>query len=163
HWYDPHTNPTWRQVTPNGKREKGQMDVRDPVVRAAICASCHIGNLDEGKFVTHEMYAAGHPPLPPLEVMSFSRDQKAHYKLARELPYLKDLAEKDIANNTDNAWKLFHFRGYKIESQPARQVAVGAIVSLKAQMDLLIGPAGQESTSKNGLDFAHFNCAACHH
>jgi hypothetical protein len=33
------------------------------------CTSCHVGREADGRFVTHEMYAAGHPPLPPLEIL----------------------------------------------------------------------------------------------
>ena len=66
------------------KSAKGLWDIRDPEVRAQRCASCHVGNAAEGKFVTHAMYAAGHPPLPPLEVMTFSRDQPMHYKPPHE-------------------------------------------------------------------------------
>src|SRR5262249_31657894 len=149
----------WRERLPKDKEDVGQIDLRDPFRRARVCASCHIGNRE--KFVTHEMYAAGHPPLPPLEVMSFSRDQKWHYKLARDLPYLNELVKKDIANKTDNAWKLFHYRGNEIESQPARQVAVGALVSLRTQIELLIPADDEKNSAGNGLDYAKFNCAAC--
>ena len=34
-----------------------------------MCLSCHLGNAREGRVVTHEMYAAGHPPLPGFEHM----------------------------------------------------------------------------------------------
>jgi hypothetical protein len=66
--------------------EYGERDMRDPAARAERCAACHVGNAAEGRFVTHAMYAAGHPPLPPLEVMTFSRDPPMHTTYARDLP-----------------------------------------------------------------------------
>ena len=79
-WFFEHTDETWREV-PGAKKqaEYGQIDLRDPYTRTLKCASCHIGNKAEGKFVTHEMYAAGHPPLPPFELVTFARDAPAHY------------------------------------------------------------------------------------
>ncbi len=41
--------------------EKGMFPTTDPQKRADLCLDCHIGN--ERRFVTHSMYAAGHPPL----------------------------------------------------------------------------------------------------
>lgn len=54
------SNPSWRAKTPESKsREFGMTDLRDPAVRAGVCVSCHVGNPDEGKVVTHAMYARG--------------------------------------------------------------------------------------------------------
>jgi hypothetical protein len=105
------------------------------------------------------MYAAGHPPLPSLEVMSFSRDQRMHYNLSRDLPYLVDLARKD----PEKSWRLFHFRGDDVESQVTRQLAVGAIMALKANAKLLADKANSIDPAKDALDLAHFDCYGCHH
>lgn len=158
-WNSPHARQSWRQRDPDYKAKRGQIDLRNPVTRANRCASCHVGNAAEGRFVTHEMYAAGHPPLPSLETMSFSRDQKMHYKLARDLPYLNELAKSD----PDKAWKLFHYRGDESESQVARQFAVGAIMALRANAELLARKAEGIDPAKEALDLAHFDCYGCHH
>ena len=52
-WFFEHTDETWREV-PGAKKqaEYGQIDLRDPYTRTLKCASCHIGNKAEGKFVT---------------------------------------------------------------------------------------------------------------
>jgi Cytochrome c554 and c-prime len=162
-WNDPHyrsdsegnrTVFRWRSLEPAKKEEYGQWDMRNPARRTERCSSCHVGNAEDGRFVTHEMYAAGHPPLPPLEVMTFSRDQPMHYKWAKDLPYFQTL-------DPTKAWDLFHYR--KGESQPARLVAVGAIGTFRSAVRML-GQAADEAHSRNGLlDFAHFDCAACHH
>ena len=61
-------------------------DLWDPVTRGKKCVSCHIGNPDpeEEKVVTHAMYAAGHPPLPGIEVATFSDAQPRHWQYLRE-------------------------------------------------------------------------------
>ena len=42
-------------------RELGMVDTKDVVVRAKLCAACHVGSAEHD--VTHDMLAAGHPPL----------------------------------------------------------------------------------------------------
>jgi predicted methyltransferase len=44
------------------------------------------------------MYAAGHPPLPPLDLIAYTREQPRHWGLPSEMPYLKNLAEKHPEN-----------------------------------------------------------------
>jgi hypothetical protein len=162
-WNDPHYRgdlegnrlvAPWRSTTPAKKEEMGQWDMRNPARRTERCSSCHVGNAQDGRIITHEMYAAGHPPLPPLEVMTFSRDQPMHYEWAKDLPYFQTL-------DPAKAWELFHYR--KGESQPARLVAAAALGTFRAAVRML-AQAAEEAHARNGLlDFAHFDCAACHH
>ena len=152
-WFNAHSEQSWRKVLPADKKTKGLIDIRNPEARAERCAACHVGNTAEGKFVTHAMYAAGHPPLPPLETMTFSRDQPMHYIPPRDNKYINSL-------NADDAWKLFHVR--KGESAAARQVAVGAAVGFREAMKTL-AHAADEAKDGRPLDFALFDCAACHH
>ena len=105
------------------------------------------------------MYAAGHPPLPAFEAMTFSRDQKMHYSLSKDMPYLQKLAKDD----PEKSWRLFHFRGAEVESQVARQTAVGAVMTLRGTAKLLADRAAGLDTSREALDLAHFDCYACHH
>jgi hypothetical protein len=154
-WIGTHSLPSWRDKTPAEKEKFHQVDLRDPYTRAATCASCHVGNKAEGKFVTHEMYAAGHPPLPPFELVTFARDAPRHYHTARQNAAL---ATMDPAA----AWKNFHYRNPKDECPEARDFAVGTVAAFEAAMKLLAEDAA--ATSKGELlDFAHFDCVACHH
>ncbi len=149
---------TWRTETPKEKEALGFIDLRDPQIKTTRCASCHIGNAAEGKVITHEMYAAGHPPLPPFEIVTFMESQPGHWKHPSDLSYLKDLAEKD----SEISWKQFHYRSEDKELHQAREFAVGVIVSFQASMKLIADQSLRPST--NGLmDFAHFDCYACHH
>ena len=153
-WIGPHFSSDWRKVSPEDKSKRGLVDLRDPYTRAMKCASCHVGNKAEGKFVTHEMYAAGHPPLPPFEVATYAADAPRHYYPHREN---KALAAMD----PDTAWKHFHFR--KDECAEARSMAVGTVAAFEATMRLLADDAAATAKTGELLDFAHFDCYACHH
>ena len=74
-----HSVPQWRSV-PLAERADhfGMISLRDPERRADVCLSCHVGNAALGRVVTHEMYAAGHPPLPSFELRNFS-DSMRHW------------------------------------------------------------------------------------
>ncbi len=154
-WFDAHSEPTWRNVSPAEKAAKGLIDMRSPEVRAERCAACHVGNSAEGKFVTHAMFAAGHPPLPPLETLTYSRDQPSHAISPDKIKYIAE----DVT--PDDAWSLFHVR--KGESAAARQAAVGAAVGFREAMKTLATAADEAKKDGRMLDFAYFDCAACHH
>jgi mono/diheme cytochrome c family protein len=80
-WEEAHRfDQVWRVITPEAKASLGFYDVRSPVKKAQLCASCHVGDLEQGKFVTHEWYAGGHPPLPSFELANFQRQMPVHWK-----------------------------------------------------------------------------------
>ena len=83
-WIDDHWHPNkWRTaLTRQEKTARGLVDLRDAVTRAEVCLSCHVGNAKEGKVVTHEMFAAGHPPLSGFEIETFRRAMPKHWKPA---------------------------------------------------------------------------------
>lgn len=70
----------WRQLSRQEKEKWGMSDLWDPAKRASLCASCHVGSAEkgQGRVLTHEMYAAGHPPLPSFEPAKFS-DAMRHW------------------------------------------------------------------------------------
>jgi hypothetical protein len=165
HWLQPHAkiNPAakpvsaWRECPASTKAEWGLTDLRDPAVMATTCAACHVGNAAEGRFVTHEMFAAGHPPLPPLDAIAYTRDLPRHWGLPRDLPVIADLAAKQ----PDDAWKRFHYRteaGTDGEVYAARHLAESTVAAFRASARL----TGQLATG-DGLDFAAFDCYSCHH
>lgn len=148
----------WREWSPAAKEEWGLVNLRDPLVATARCASCHVGNAAEGRFVTHEMYAAGHPPLPPLDLMAYAREQPRHWGLPTEMKFLTDLAKK----HPEKALAVFHFHGD--EAYATRRFAESTVAALRATADCTEQLAA--SAKKNdewGLDFAAFDCASCHH
>jgi hypothetical protein len=146
----------WREWDPATKAEWGLVDLRDPAVATQRCASCHIGNKDEGRFVTHDMYAAGHPPLPPLDLIAYNREQPRHWGLPTEMPFLTDLAKRDPAK----AYNIFHFKGG--ESYIARRFVDSTMATLHSAA-ISMKQLATTAKSDGGLDFAAFDCYACHH
>jgi hypothetical protein len=140
-----HHRPEWRTLDPEVKKQEfGFINVRDPGAKTTLCAGCHVGNLSEGKFVTHEMYAAGHPPLPSVEPYSLGLAMPPHW---RPLEAKKPEVQKAL--------------GYDPESRAiAREIVIGGLVSYRHSVDLLDQAASREETWP---DFAVFDCYACHH
>jgi hypothetical protein len=148
----------WRTKSPEEKTAAGMKNLRDPMVKADLCASCHVGNPTEGKVVTHEMYAAGHPPLPPFELVTFMQDEPRHWGYPHELPFFAQFAK----DQPDATWKTFRYYPEDKEVYLARHAAAGAVAALKAEMALIEADAAK--AAGGGLvDFARFDCYACHH
>lgn len=149
-WVGQHFQKDWREKRADVKTQYGLTDLREPGVRAETCVSCHVGNLKEGKFITHEMYAAGHPPLPAFEVAAFSEFQPRHWHRPGDNEYFK-------TQSADECEKRFHRR--PDENAEARLVATGAVIEFRAAMRLL----ADDPTTDVRLDLANFDCYSCHH
>jgi hypothetical protein len=153
---------TWWKKSSGEKYEFGLRDVRDPRSRAGICLSCHVGDSREGKILTHDMYAAGHPPLPNFEIETFMASMPYHGKRIGEK--MKD---------SQPEW---------YREQPAEQQAFyrtkSMLASAMTAVELQVRLAGDEArwaakaagtVEKNAAvaphwpELALFNCAACHH
>ncbi len=145
----------WRDLDPAEKAKAGMTDLRDPAVKAKLCVTCHVGDDATGRVVTHEMYAAGHPPLPPFELATYLDAQPRHWAPTAALPHF-------AANRTDpgELWRRYHAQPADAEVPAGRELAAGAVAALRAEALLL--EAGADST-RDGLDFARFDCLACHH
>lgn len=147
----------WRTNTPKQKAAAGLADLRNPVVKAKLCASCHVGSVDEGKVLTHAMYAAGHPPLPPFELATYLDGEPRHWGHPAELPYFKSVPP-------EKSWELYRFLPADKEVYAVRGQVAGAVAGLLAEARLLHSRA--EAALKpdgRGIDFARFDCYACHH
>ncbi len=142
----------WRKLSVDKKVATGFKNLRDPVERSKMCLSCHVGNAAEGKVITHEMYAAGHPALPSIEISTFSEQQPRHYRLGRE--------QKDPV-----AAKYVGFESGELEE--TKIALVGAIMNLRENMALTASlvdmPADHDAKAKAWPEIARFDCAACHH
>jgi hypothetical protein len=145
---------TWRSLDRAAKeRDYGMTDLWDPVKRASLCASCHIGDAAQGKVLTHSMYAAGHPPLPAFELASFSDAQPRHWQ------YLREKTPERLARVA---------AAEAAEFEQTRLALIGGIVALQKTLALYADIA-EESLETRPLenlewpDFARFDCYACHH
>ncbi|MSR31620.1 MAG: hypothetical protein EXR99_08960 [Gemmataceae bacterium] len=180
-WMGPHAELSWREKSPKEKFALGLRDLRDAEVRSALCVSCHIGNADQGKIVTHAMFAAGHPPLPPIEIASFSKNQPQHWRDPKQVPYFKNATAKIKAN--------YHLE--EVELFQTKLALTGALVALRETVKLAADRAdfqsprptelwpelfmdGKAPANKDAIAnlarnswpeiaMAHDDCFACHH
>ena len=137
----------WRNTSPDDKDTKhGMTDLWDPAKRTTLCASCHIGNAEMGRVVTHEMYAAGHPPLPSFEVVSFSSQMPPHWQNLRD----KDKSIREL---------VMKFRPGNVDLELTELLAVGGLVAFQEYVKLLAAPV----PSKDWPELANYSCYACHH
>jgi hypothetical protein len=182
-WLGPHAlKDEWRVKSAAAKFELGMRDLRDPAQRAAVCVSCHIGNAEEGKVVTHAMFAAGHPPLPSFEIVNFSRNEPQHWRNPVDVPFFSANKEnKDVIANYHLKDRMFF--GVKFS-------LIGAVVAFRENMRLAHDRANPEPASPATLwpelalgdgsanptelkaqfpsrwpeiAMAHSDCFACHH
>lgn len=153
-WFRSHTLVEWRtQAGADKEKNYGQTDVRDPVRRAKLCYSCHIGNVELGRVVTHDMYVGGHPPLPPIEIETFAERMPRHWRTIRE--------KGDFLNRKEFLAKNYSNSGAQIESElpQTRAMLVGGLVSLSESLRLFSGTL----SSEKGPDFSSYDCFSCHH
>ena len=150
-WAGDHIQATFRTKPSADWAKVGFNDLRSPDRQAEKCLSCHIGSAPEGKMVTHEMYAAGHPPLPSIEVATFASSIPRHWFLLSE--------RKNAA--------LRKTLGYEEgQLEQTKLALVGAAVALKTSMKLLADEAKAEKGPAPGEvwpDYARFDCWSCHH
>ncbi len=145
-----HQDDKWRTLDPRDKHAKfGMINVRDPADRARQCFSCHIGNAAEGKFVTHEMYAAGHPPLPGIEIETFATQMPRHWR------YLDEKADFKLRDEFEQQ------AGWSDDHLPqSAAVVFGGVTAHREAMNLF---AEQASYTDDWPEFAMFDCQSCHH
>jgi hypothetical protein len=144
----------WRSYSRKVKEEKyGMKDLWDPIQRARLCLSCHLGNAAEGKVITHALYAAGHPPLPSVEIATFSDALPRHWQ------YLK---EKKL-----EVQKLLHLDHGEIDFEQTKLLVLSGAVALREALGLLSDQAAlatREGGQANAWpELAQFDCYACHH
>lgn len=137
-------DPAWKNLSGQERWLKlGMVDLKNPVTQARACISCHVGDTDEskGRKITHEIYAAGHPPLPGIEVAAFVAEEPRHWL---------NSSEKKPGNRPS--------------ASSAELLAVSGLVTLQSQL-ALFEKSHQAHTAKpdNGPEIAVYDCYACHH
>ncbi len=173
-WLDPHKNSKWRKKSPDEKCKLGLTNTRQPIARSKLCLSCHIGDVDQGRVVTHAMYAAGHPPLPGIEIESYADQIPRHWRYT---------SEKEEFEFAEQFTKLLAVdMGLLDESQVeqdyprTKNLLVSGVMASIQSVDLLAKSAGEYLKLQSGTaihspktdlnpwpEFAAFDCAACHH
>ncbi len=164
-WVDLHgglRSDEWRGLTRKQKQDwYGMQDLWDPVKRTQLCVSCHVGNIDQEKFVTHEMYAAGHPPLPGIEMVTFSEVMPRHWETWLEKQERLTTMNQDIKKY----YPEFDPEAAKFER--SELVLVGGAAALLESLKLVAYQARHAPDANDPddrmLDLALFDCYACHH
>jgi hypothetical protein len=160
-WVFEHTayeDPRWRGLSRKEKEQRyGMTDLWDPVTRARKCLSCHVGNAGEGKVLTHAMYAAGHPPLPGVEISTFSEAMPYHWEYLREKREGRRPEVRKALEATLDLDKL----------EQTELVAISGLLVLRESLTLFADQAaGEDQPDLPGghwPDFARYDCYACHH
>ena len=87
-WLGPHSGDGWKHLSPKEKAAEGMTALGDPVALASACAGCHVGTPADEKAgrpardVTHELIAAGHPPLR-FDLATYTANLPPHWEPKR--------------------------------------------------------------------------------
>jgi hypothetical protein len=170
-----HMDPSWLSISPSTKLGKGFYDLENSAFAARVCLSCHFGNPEESKWVTHEMYAAGHPPLPPLDLGKFldETSNKHWMTLDEKLQKLETLeSDKELEEDrisylrihlSDNKSGNSDYSALKQTIQThfrkTQQSRIGQWSANLNYHDLL---DQQARAALNWGDYALYDCAGCH-
>jgi len=138
-WVGPHQLGDWWKKTARQKADLGFRPVHDPLFRAEMCLSCHVGNPSENKVITHEMYAAGHPPLSGFELESFADKMPRHWRQSYEKPKATPTYER------------------------TRNMLVANVVSLRFALELASADVAANQDGQHWPELARLECYACHH
>lgn len=132
-WKAVHYLPGWKEKSAAEKQQLGMVPTKDLLVRAQLCASCHVGSGERD--VNHDLIAAGHPRLN-FEFSAFSSIMPRHWSVREEKARYPDFEAR--------AW------------------ALGQVVSAQAALELLAYRAETKHQAP-WPEFAEYNCFACHH
>ena len=164
-WFMPHAQKEpWRFLSEKDKHEKfGFTSIRSASARAKMCLSCHLGNATEGKIVTHEMYAAGHPPLPGFELASFAAQMPKHW---RDFDKKADGVRAEFLEKSgDDSYGRSSFKPDNLHE--TNSVLVAALVSFSENVKLTTALADEKFKTPvakpDWPELAQFECFACHH
>jgi hypothetical protein len=166
-WIDDHWHPNkWRKkLTREEKTAKGLADLRDDATRGAVCLSCHLGDARQGKVVTHDMFAAGHPPISGFEIETFARAMPKHWKPASQQPpeIRAQYADQRDPNKPEPmaSTRTMTIGGLTAMAAYARLVRDNA--QARAQARRNAGTEKASSADFHGAELAFYDCQACHH
>jgi hypothetical protein len=129
-WIHTHFQYHW---TAQGATAQGFVEAGDLYVRARMCASCHVGDIDRD--MNHDIIAAGHPALR-YELATFHAWQPKHWR------------DSEASDSTYYEAQLW---------------LAGQVASADASLALLQSRAAGAHTVSQWPEFAAYNCASCHH
>lgn len=163
-WIDAHSSlhakHAWRLQPPEAKAQQGMRALVDTHSQADLCLDCHVGSHEKQMFVTHAMYAAGHPPLPGVELQQFIASMPAHWRTHRELTSsFRDDATREAYYSINFPNVAAHPGLDTIQGTfwDTRGMLIGAVEAARKSVSLVANSGEQFG------DYAMYDCAACHH
>ncbi len=154
-----HQQVSWRAKSPQQKTEFGLWDLTSASETAKICLSCHLGDIRQNRFITHDMYAAGHPVLPPFDLQTFLDAMPPHWEsLPKKLPFERRAeyhrVHFDIAGNTDEIQTAIQDSYDK-----TGRSMIGGLVANDMGIELIHQAVADPHTWG---DYSIYNCMGCH-
>lgn len=153
-WKDQHYSSTWKSQGSRRFDNSEMLNTESIASRAAICASCHIGELNSEhgvREVNHELMAAGHPPMH-FDFSTFMNRYPRHWD------------EPD--GSTDNSvpqefrtWKLGKLALTAERVKLLSDRATDVEQSLTRQRDSL----NSDGDNRPWPELTEYSCYSCHH
>jgi hypothetical protein len=158
-WLSQHYLVGWREKSTRQKAEFGMRSTKDLLVRADLCATCHVGGPD--REVNHDLIAAGHPRLQ-FEMSSFLAILPKHWNEREEKRRYPDLEVRTWgigqAASARAALELLAARAEKSEAKV--QSPKSKVQSPSDDFGLGTLDLGHPQPWP---EFAEYDCFACHH
>ena len=139
HWQQAHTQPGWKELSPEARASLGYRDLSTPLSRVQTCVGCHVG--DSQQEVNHDLIAAGHPRLF-FEFAAYQRLEPRHWS--------PDGKAESAADFTARSWSV---------GQTATLAAVAELLATRVRRARDAGDAGHP---QRWPEFAEFDCYSCH-
>jgi hypothetical protein len=174
-WFEAHqtigklsaTTGRWRYLDATTRSETyGLVNLRSPKTQAEMCLSCHLGETTLKRVVTHEMYAAGHPPLGGFSLDTYREQMPRHWMMLQEKP--AEVREEFLKQTQSPQYPYPRTRLMVIGAATAMQQYALLLADTAGQTDLRFTQhAGFVSEENDPSPFwpelAHYECYACHH
>lgn len=162
---DQHQQDSWRAKTGEQKSKLGMIDLTSPSACAEVCMSCHVGNKTQNRFVSHAMYVAGHPPLPPFDLQTFLDAMPPHWQTISEKGSFAFQKEYYAAHYDIDPTVQSDKTERAIQSSFARtqRSMIGGLVANDLGIQMIHTAASQsQSDPEKWGDFSMYNCMGCH-
>ena len=175
-WYNPHAQSEFNGKTVSERAKSGFLDTRNPLAASERCANCHVGKGIESPnlpatptsaedsphwLVTHDMYAAGHPPLPGFEVVGFARNEPKHWRWLAEKKF-NDTYARHYMNELGFDERAV-FDAYAAREQ-SHWSLLGGLVAFREAMRVMAAELDRTAAHSTQInEWAFLDCTTCHH
>ncbi|MFY8199815.1 MAG: hypothetical protein ACOVLE_04035, partial [Pirellula staleyi] len=143
-WDDIHFSKEWQSLGATRFEDRKMVNVESIALRAAVCSSCHVGELSRiagrDREVDHQLMASGHPPMY-FDFELFSRRYPKHWETKDELAQYG---------------KSSRLRSWRIGKL---QASIARLKMLTARAE----KAQQSDSIHDWPELTEYSCTNCHH